>query len=215
MEKPKRPSEERRLLKMWQELPFDDPNKVSIEYFPRFDPVLRGDGHDAHRLARDPSKMVRERRSAGLFAHGLSRYLNKETRVVAHEADDYDCLVYIDRVEGDRGGYLAVQLKELPMETVNANQSLDGLIDGLRRYATTRTHVAIEVQRPVELHSIKVPPDLRVSGLWVFGRTWHEKDQPDRNACFIFGSLLRSDARVHTFTHPQPWEITTPWTYKS
>src|SRR5690606_19753 len=68
--------------------------------------------------------------------------------------------------------YCPVQLKEVVPEHLNICANFEAVVAGLKHYADSADlTVAIKLNRPDRFDpaELRLPPDLRIGGLWVFG----------------------------------------------
>jgi hypothetical protein len=145
-----------------------------------------------HGLKRD-----RERRQAALFCYGQSQLLGHPIYFYDFEGSDFD---FVATWSCDSTQHFApVQLKEVVPERLSKNSSLQSVIDGLTKYATSDTlTVAIFFNRNgrLDLGEINVA-SLRLSALWIAGAV-----SPDQNRWSMTGNLL-GDPGFSLFDYPQ------------
>jgi hypothetical protein len=115
-------------------------------------------------------KHHREMREAAVFCHGMGTVLNRTIYFAPCEEEGHDFIMMQRR--GDEILFSPLQIKELVPESVNPHASLEGILDGLKKYAAASdTVVAIHMNRRLERMDIKKLdiPNVKVGQIWLFG----------------------------------------------
>ena len=148
------------------------------------------------RLRTSALKPDREGRDAALFAHGIAAAMGTKVYFARQEAADYD---FVTRwLVGDELRYCAVQLKELPPEDLNPLLTLESLLSGLGKYGTTRTALAVLLNKAGVMDAASLPQQARrFSQVWLF---WLAS--PDGNRWKIQGDILATPF-TYDFHYPQ------------
>lgn len=124
----------------------------------------------ARRLRTNALKPYREMRDAALFCHGMSERLGHQVFFAPTESEDYDFVAMW--CADDEQHFCPVQLKELVPADCNPTGSINEIVSGLSKYADAPgLTVAVRLNRTgrFDIGEIKLPNDLRLGGLWMFG----------------------------------------------
>lgn len=137
-------------LRAWSHRVFYDPEPVLRE-LRRLEDVLSA--HElpelVRRLRTNKLKTDREARDALIFAHGMAAVLKTKVLVAPGEVEDCD---FITRFTIDEVDHLScVQLKELAPADLNANQTIDSLLDKLRGLPPSDAVLAIHLNRRLSI----------------------------------------------------------------
>ena len=140
-------------------------------------------------------KCAREYRQAALFTLGMAKNLQKPVRFCPVEASDYDFIATWE----DQGArhFAPIQLKELVPESINANASIQAIVDGLVKYSSESLTVGIFLNRLGTFipHEIKIPP-LRIGALWFLFAT-----AEDQSEWMLYGDVL-GQPNATSFAYP-------------
>lgn len=137
------------------------------------------------RLRTNTLKPGREMRDAALFCLGISAWMGLPVRFAPVEVADFDFVA--TWLVGDTQHFCPVQLKELVSEDLNPKQSVDDLLEKLANYSDIQSlTVAILWNRSGRFDPtiLKLPQDLKLGGLWVFGCS-----SPDQSQWAIWGDF--------------------------
>jgi len=153
----------------------------------------------SRRLRTNDLKEWREAREAAIFAYGIGASVLKTSVYVAKcERRDFDFVMrWADEA---RDYFYPVQMKELPPADLNPDISIDAILAKLAKYSgTDDLAVAVHVNRRMrfEYEPWRGNDKPRVRELWYFGSA-----SPDGTEWFLYGDVLRSTARYHTFSYP-------------
>lgn len=116
-------------------------------------------------------KSALEKRDAAIFCVGISKFTGFDIRFAHLENQDFDFITRWLDSDGTEH-YCPVQLKEVVPPNLNARSSIQTVVDSLTRYVDSEdVTVAIKLNRPgrFEPSELKLPADLRIGGLWIFG----------------------------------------------
>jgi hypothetical protein len=145
------------------------------------------------RLLRDSL----HRRQAALFAVGMSvRFPDYTFKFAQIESSDYDAVVR--RSNAEECQYSLVQLKELVPEHLNADVTIDDVLNGLKKYeGSADLIVAVFLNRrfKLDLNALQ-PRTFKLGGLFLFFSTSNDQRQ-----WHMFGDLL-STPTLTTFSYP-------------
>jgi len=187
-------------LNAWARLTFFDPAVKLPEMRQAAMEVSGFAGHLAEKilsLRGHRQRRFRELRDAAIFCFGISKCVVRKTVYYAdHEDQDFDAVTMYD--DGQVANFLPLQLKEVPPETLNPTETLDGIFAALRdRKELKDTVVAVKLNRQgtLKLSAIQVPA-LSVGQLWLFGATSLAQDD-----WMLSGDLVRTPA-LHGFRYP-------------
>jgi hypothetical protein len=141
-------------------------------------------------------KPIREMREGCIFCYGMGMILGREFLVAQAEEQDYDVVARWDN--GDSAHFVPIQIKEVVPTHLNAAASVQGVVDGLRKYTDSRElTVAIHLNQRVQFAPSDIEvPRLNVGGIWVFGAT-----KPDQSQWSIW-RLHPNKSRPETFEYP-------------
>jgi hypothetical protein len=143
-------------------------------------------------------KREREMRDAALFCVGMSHNLGVDVWFAPVEEQDHD-FVATWRT-GETQHFCPVQLKEVVPKHLNANASIQGVLDKLPHYCDSADlSVAIKFNQcgrfdPTE---ITVPKNLRIGGLWVFGAL-----AEDQSTWGLWGDFMQTRAATLGISYP-------------
>jgi len=138
-------------------------------------------------LRTNALKPERETRDAAIFCVGMSERIGFDIQFAPVEAQDFDFVTTWLDDEGIRH-YCPVQLKEVVPPKLNAQVTLQSVIDGLTRYADSGdVTVAIKINRPIRFDptEMELPPRLQIGGLWIFAAV-----SPDQSEFGLWGDFL-------------------------
>jgi len=116
-------------------------------------------------------KPEREMRDAALFCVGISERIGFDVWFAPVEEQDFDFVATWLDSERMRH-YCPVQLKEVVPPHLNAGATIKAVVDSLARYPdSVDVTVAIKINRPGRFDpaELKLPANLRIGGLWIFG----------------------------------------------
>ena len=148
-------------------------------------------------------KPEREMRDAAIFCVGMSERIGFDVRFAPVEDQDFDFIAtWLDG--GRMRNYCPVQLKEVAPPHLNADATIQAVVDGLARYADSADlTVAIKINRPGRFDpaELKLPANLRIGGLWIFAGL-----SADQSEFGLWGDFLsKTDAPLGTrFSYPLP-----------
>jgi hypothetical protein len=170
---------------------------------PRFNPSdvlkqLRPFELDDPKVRSIPSKRGSEIAEACLFCFGLSCRMGCPIWVIDDQSADHDFLAF-RKDNGDEIFY-PIQLKRVVPERVNAQDTLQSIIEGLAKYVSSGDlAVAISVNRRMDLDpdAITVPP-LPIKAIWIYGCA-----SQDRFRWFIHGNLIEPEPITFLFDYPR------------
>tara|TARA_R110000787_G_scaffold272069_2_gene379458 strand:+ start:12736 stop:13323 length:588 start_codon:yes stop_codon:yes gene_type:complete len=152
------------------------------------------------RLRTGTLKTERELRDAALFCAGMSECIGQQVWMAAAEDQDHDFIA--SWTSSGARHFCPVQLKEVVPEDLNADSSIEAVIDKLHRYSDSfDLTVAIKLGRNMRFDpsELKVPDDLTIGELWVFGAV-----ESSQSAWALWGNFLAgpvSEGRV--FSYPK------------
>ena len=137
-------------------------------------------------------RLTEEIVQAAAFCWAMGELWKRQVEFSPKESGSHDCVLALGAsAGGDPPGFVLVQLKSLPPESLNPNVSLQSLIDDLegRYHDPDELYLGIAVNRPgeIDFSALKVPEVLKVQlrELWIFGRT-----NEGRAKWFFRGDLL-------------------------
>lgn len=151
------------------------------------------------RLRTNILKANRERRDAAIFCLGMSQVLNTPVRFSPTEAQDYDFVATWEM--DDVRHFCPIQLKEFVSSELNPKATMQSVLSGLSRYADSGDiTVAIKIGRdfrfePIEL---KVPSELSIAALWVYGAI-----AQDQSEWGLWGDFVRESTDGIRFQIPR------------
>jgi hypothetical protein len=186
-------------LRHWRASPFLDPAgvlrhlRVLENQLADADPKLK---EKVRRLRTNELKKERESRDAALFTYLAGTAQGVQMRYLPEEAADYDFVVtwHTEQLQH----FCLVQLKELVPVDLNANASLDDLLNGLPKHGrSTRAILAIKLNRRgfIDLSALTLPR-IPFKELWFF---WAAS--PDGDTWCLYGDALK---RPRQATLPYP-----------
>src|SRR5947208_3342522 len=139
-----------------------------------------------------------ETRQAALFAYGMSQRMpDFEFDFACAEGADYDAIVRWRRE--DEQFFTPIQMKEYVPEELNANATLEALLENLSRYpASSDLVVVVYLNRRFRLRMwpIYCPP-LRLGGVYLMGAI-----APNKWKWILVGNLLDQYAGISIFDYP-------------
>jgi hypothetical protein len=146
-------------------------------------------------------KPEREMRDAAIFCVGMSERIGVDVRFAPVEDQDFDFIATWLESEGTRN-YCPVQLKEVVPEHLNANATIQAVVDKLVHYVDSADMtVAIKLNRvgQFDLSELQIPANLRIGGLWIFAAL-----SADQSEFGLWGDFLNAiDAPYGTrFSYP-------------
>ena len=115
-------------------------------------------------------KPEREKRDAAIFCVGMSQRLGVDVLLAPTEHQDFDFVATWLEGKGTRH-FCPVQLKEVVPLHLNANATVQSVVDGLTYYADSAdVTVAIKINQQGRFNpaGLKLPANLRIGGLWIF-----------------------------------------------
>ena len=139
-----------------------------------------------------------ETRQAALFAYGMSnRMPNFQFDFACIEGADYDAVVRWRR-ENERF-FTPIQLKEYVPVELNANATLEGLLEGLSQYScSSDLVVVVYLNRRFRLRMSPIYcPPLKLGGVYLMGAI-----APDKRRWLLVGNMLEQHAGISVFDHP-------------
>jgi hypothetical protein len=134
-------------------------------------------------------KADRERRDAAIFCLGMSHVLNTPVRFSPTEAQDYDFVATWE--VDDVRHFCPIQLKEFVSSELNPNATMQAVLSGLSKYADSGDiTVAIKIGRDFrfEPSELKVPSELSIAALWVYGAIAQDQSEWGLWGDFVRGS---------------------------
>ena len=165
---------------------FRDPERFLIA-LRKIEPDIAGSTTDSRikHLRTNGLKEWREAREAALFCYGMAQRIGQTIYLCSGESQDYDFVA--SWAVGDEQHFAPVQLKEVVPVSLNANTSLESVIQSLTKYVdSTDLTVAIHLNRQVNFDpkTLVVPP-LRIAALWIFASI-----SPDQSEWALWGNFL-------------------------
>jgi hypothetical protein len=185
-------------VREWSKLKYLDPEKVlvglrdiALKY------PLRELPKEVATLRSREMRPYGEGRQCALFCYFMGKALGVDVKVAMVERSDYDCVAYFDR--NDANNFIPIQMKEYVPDNINANVSLQALIESLSKYVNSESLVvAVHINR---CGTIKMPellfPKLNIGALWFFGA--NGKDQTEWT---LIGNVLKPNARFYELRYP-------------
>lgn len=122
------------------------------------------------RMRTNGLKPEREMRDAALFCVGISERLGLQIKMAPVEDEDFDFVA--TWVVDETQHFCTVQLKEVAPEDLNPSSSIENVFQALNKYPSAHElTVAIRLNRTTRFDpsSIRIPKDLALGGLWLFG----------------------------------------------
>ncbi|MEZ5852952.1 MAG: hypothetical protein R3D68_20145 [Hyphomicrobiaceae bacterium] len=122
------------------------------------------------RLRTNGLKSEREMRDAALFCVGIGERCGLQIRFAPVEDEDFDFVSTWSA--GESRHFCCVQLKELVPDDLNRKASIEDVLKTLSKYQNaTDLTIAIRLNRDISFDpaSLKLPEQLKLGGLWVFG----------------------------------------------
>jgi hypothetical protein len=154
--------------------------------------------HKVRALRTHRLRYWNETRQAALFAYGMSKRMpDFQFDFACAEGADYDAVIRSRRE--DEQFFTPIQLKEYVPEELNANATLEALLNGLSRYSSSSDLVVVVyLNRRFRLRMwpIYCPP-LNVGGLYLVGAT-----SPNKRKWLLVGNLLEQYAGISVFDYP-------------
>lgn len=150
------------------------------------------------RLRTGPLKAARERRDAALFCAGMTELTGQKIWMADAEDQDFD-FVTCWTVDGVQH-ICPVQLKEIAPADLDPRGGYEKVFTSLGRYANAEDLiVAVKLGRQMRFDPavLKIPDDLTLSELWVFGSI-----TPDQSKWAIWGDFMQgpvSEGRVFDY----------------
>lgn len=137
-------------------------------------------------------RLTEEIVQAAAFCWGMAELWKRRVEFSPKASGSHDCVLALGpSAGGDPPGFLLVQLKALPPESLNPQVTLQSLINDLegKYHDPDELYMCIAVNRPGEIDfaALKVPEALKsqLLELWILGRT-----NEDRTKWFLRGDLL-------------------------
>ncbi len=128
---------------------------------------------------------AREQRQAALFCYGWGERLGQKVTFAAHEDQDFDFVALWE--DGDVKKLVPVQLKEVVPKAVNANATLESLLDDLHIKYCDSSDLVIVIylnQRVRFMPEIDSFNRLKVASVWIFGAV-----TPDQSVWTLWGDF--------------------------
>lgn len=151
---------------------------------------------DVRHLRTRRLKKWSEMRQAALFCYGMGQREGKTVHFALSESQDYDFVA--SWIAGDTQRFFPVQLKEVVPNTLNADASIQKVVDSLRKYVNSEDlTVAIHFNQHgrLDTQDLRIPA-LRIGAVWVFGGI--SKDQSEWS---LLGDILEQPVETR-FTYP-------------
>jgi len=193
---------ERIRLRRLSKLQYRDPRSYLIQLRKLEHAVAGSPTPERIKTLRTPGlKPERESRDGAIFTVGMSEVLGLPVHIAPVEDEDFDFVARCD--DDDTTHYCRIQLKEVVPTALNETSSVQGIIDGLTKYADLGDiTVAIKLNRedhfdPVE---VTIPDAMNVGELWVFGAL-----TPDQSEFGIWGNFVEGPTNVSglRFKYPE------------
>ena len=139
-------------------------------------------------LRTNKLKRWKQSREAALFCEGISQRYHRSIDMSIEEDSDYDCVAkwYDKNIEH----FTPIQLKELVPISLNSKVELQNIISSLSIHYpdSEELTIAIYINRKILINfkDIKIPNNLKVGELWIFGGI-----SQDKTKWFLYGDLLK------------------------
>jgi hypothetical protein len=154
-------------------------------------------------------KSGREMRDAAIFCVGISERFGYDVRFAPVEDQDFDFIV--TWVDGDATRHFCpVQLKEVVPPHLNANATIQDLVNSLTRYVDSADLiVAIKISRSGRFDpaTLQLPANLCIGGLWIFASI-----SADQSEFGLWGDFLNNTEppKGTRFSYPLSIQPATP-----
>jgi hypothetical protein len=134
--------------------------------------------------------------------HGVSDRIGCDIQFAPVQDQDFDFIATWSA--GELRNFCPIQLKEIVPPHLNKLTTVQTVVDGLARYSdSTDVTVAVKLNQPgrFEPEKLKIPDNLRIGGLWIFGAL-----STDQSEFGLWGDFLnRIDPPFGTrFSYPSP-----------
>jgi hypothetical protein len=181
----------------WRTLEYYDPASIlhklrALEH--EMADVLRDADADVRALRTPELNSFREWRDAALFTYGMGVAMGVKVGYATGATSDYDFVTAW--VRDTTAFFCPVQLKELVPEDRNPEDTIGGLLWGLRKYGATSTVLAIKLSRKERVNLDREWARIPFAQLWFF---WASK--PDASEWSIYGDALGTP-RQWAFDYP-------------
>jgi hypothetical protein len=185
-------------VREWSKLKYLDPEKVLVGLrdialtYP-----LNKFPQEVATLRSREMRPYGEGRQCALFCYFMGKALGIDVKVAMVERSDYDCVAYLDK--NGKNNFIPIQMKEFVPENVNANASLQSLIESLSKYVDSESLVvAVHINRcgTIKMSELSFPP-LNIGALWFFGA-----NGSDQTIWTVIGNVLKPNARFYELRYP-------------
>jgi len=191
-------------------LPYLDPKRILTESGALRTAVTEWPLRFGRKLSENERKRLAEEIvQAAAFCWGMGELWKRHVEFSPKAAGSHDCVLALGQsAGGDPPGFLLLQLKGLPPQSLNPEVTLQSLINDLdgKYHDPDELYLGIAVNRSgeIDFSVLKVPEALRSQflELWIFGRT-----NEDRAKWFFRGDLLAEPlTSLHSIPDILPFE---------
>lgn len=185
-------------LRTFQKLQFRDPHSflVNLRKF-EVEVALSDTPSRIKSLRTNGLKEAREQREAALFCLGMSQWMGQPVYFASHEDQDFDFVA--SWFIGDSQHFAPVQLKEVVPTALNANATLESVIQKLDKYSdSSDLTVAIHLNQlgRFEPEALRLH-QLNVGSVFVFAAV-----TADQSLWSLWGDFTKNHPYGVQFTYP-------------
>lgn len=176
------------LIRVWEKQKYHDPENVlrqirEIEQIP----ILQKLPEKVCSLRTNKLQLHKQGREAALFCYGLGQAISTKIHFANYEQSDYDFVACWKDQDGLV--FTPVQLKEVAPDSINTKSNLQGEINKLAKYSSSKDLVVaifLNKRCKTDFSDLTIPK-LNIAELWIFGAV-----SLDQSKWFIYGDMLKA-----------------------